>query len=454
MADTTLARLRDSDMWWSFRRSPTTVGAAVVTVLFFLGAIFAPWVAPYNPFDVKSLNLMDAFTPPLWNAAGSANHLLGTDNQGRDVLSAILYGTRVSLMIGLAAIVLSVTTDVLLGLLAGFRGGWVEGVIMRLADIQLTVPAILIALTLDGVARAALPKNVHDEIAIWVLVISIGFAYWPQFARVTRATTLAEAKDLYAAAKKAKIKHGVVQDKLWLPGLLKLKKLRDEGFFGKILSVRGEFGYWVFEGDRKPAQRPSWNYRKQDGGGIILDMLCHWRYVLDNLFGDVKSVSCLCATHIPQRIDESGKPYQVDVEDEVFATFEFEGGALAQVTTSWATRVKRDDLIQLQIDGTLGSAVAGGHKCFVQSLAATPKPAWNVDAPQAMDFDTQWQDVPDIEPFRNSYRAGWDQFLLHVAQDDPLRSTMLEGARDVQLTEACYQSYRERRWVGITPLLM
>src|SRR5215470_20360047 len=188
MADTTtaLARLRDSDMWWSFRRSPTTVGAAVVTLLFFMGAIFAPWVAPYNPFDVKSLNLMDAFTPP-----GGA-HLLGTDNQGRNVLSAILYGSRMSLVIGLAAIVLSVSTGVLAGLLAGFRGGWVEAAIMRLADIQLTVPAILIALTLDGVARAALPKNVHDEIAIWVLVISIGFAYWPQFARVTRATTLAE----------------------------------------------------------------------------------------------------------------------------------------------------------------------------------------------------------------------------------------------------------------------
>jgi peptide/nickel transport system permease protein len=201
MADTSaLGRLRDSDMWWSFRRSPLTVGAAIVTLLFFFGAIFAPWVAPYNPFDVKSLNLMDAFTPPAWNAGGSAAHLLGTDNQGRDVFSAILWGTRVSLMIGLAAIVLSVTTGVLLGLLAGFRGGWVEGVIMRLADIQLTVPAILIALTLDGVARAALPKNVHDEIAIWVLVLSIGFAYWPQFARVTRATTLAEKNKDYVNA--------------------------------------------------------------------------------------------------------------------------------------------------------------------------------------------------------------------------------------------------------------
>ena len=201
MSDTTtLARLRDSDIWWSFRSSPITIVAAILTALYFAGAILAPWVAPYDPFDVKALNLMDAFTPPAWAEAGSAKHLLGTDNQGRDVLSAILYGSRVSLMIGLAAIVLSVTTGVLLGLMAGFRGGWAEAVVMRLADIQLTVPAILIALTLDGVARVVLPKTVHDQVAIWVLVLSIGFAYWPQFARVTRATTLAEKNKDYVNA--------------------------------------------------------------------------------------------------------------------------------------------------------------------------------------------------------------------------------------------------------------
>lgn len=195
-----LAKLRDSDMWWSFRRSPLVVVASAVTLLYFIGAIFAPWIAPYDPFDVKSLNLMDAFTPPAWAEGGSAKHLLGTDNQGRDVLSAILYGSRVSLMIGLAAILLSVTTGVLLGLLAGFRGGWVEAIVMRLADIQLTVPAILIALTLDGVTRVVLPKNAHDNVAVWVLVFSIGFAYWPQFARVTRATTLAEKNKDYVNA--------------------------------------------------------------------------------------------------------------------------------------------------------------------------------------------------------------------------------------------------------------
>jgi peptide/nickel transport system permease protein len=197
---TVLARLRESDMWWSFRRSPLVVVASIVTLLYFIGAIFAPWIAPYDPFDVKSLNLMDAFTPPAWTEGGDIKHLLGTDNQGRDVFSAILYGSRVSLMIGMAAIVLSVTTGVLLGLLAGFRGGWIEAIIMRLADIQLTVPAILIALTLDGVTRVVLPKNVHDSVAIWVLVFSIGFAYWPQFARVTRATTLAEKNKDYVNA--------------------------------------------------------------------------------------------------------------------------------------------------------------------------------------------------------------------------------------------------------------
>ena len=196
----TLARLRDSDMWWSFRRSPLAVAAAMVTAVFFVAALFAPWLAPYDPFDARALNLMDAFTPPAWAEAGTRAHPLGTDNQGRDMLSAIMYGCRVSLMIGLAAIVLSVSTGVLLGLLAGFRGGWVESIIMRAADIQLTVPAILIALTLDGVARVVLSKNLHDQVAIWVLVLSIGFAYWPQFARVTRATTLAEKNKDYVNA--------------------------------------------------------------------------------------------------------------------------------------------------------------------------------------------------------------------------------------------------------------
>ena len=198
----TLSRARDSDLWWSFIRSPLTVAAAIVTALFILGALFAPWIAPHDPFNPATLNLMDAFTPPAWTADGKATFLLGTDNQGRDVLSAILHGCRISLAIGAAAICLSVTTGVGLGLLAGYRGGLADAIVMRLADIQLTVPAILIALTLDGVTRLVLPRGVHDQVAIWVLVASIGFAYWPQFARVTRATTMAEkGKDYVAAAR-------------------------------------------------------------------------------------------------------------------------------------------------------------------------------------------------------------------------------------------------------------
>ena len=260
------------------------------------------------------------------------------------------------------------------------------------------------------------------------------------------------AMAIVRAAQTAGVKAASVQDKVYLPGFHKLHKVRDSGFFGRILSARLDSGWWVFDGELHPAQRSSWNYRKKDGGGLVLDMYPHWRYLLTSLIGPIKAVSCRKVTQIPRRIDEAGRAYEVDVEDEVFATFEFESGAFAQVTSSWATRVKRDDLIQIQIDGTLGSALAGGHKCFVQSLAATPKPSWNVEAPQAMDFDTQWQEVPDVDPFKNSYRHGWEQFLRHVAQDDPLRSPVLEGAKDVQLTELCYQSDRERRWIDVPPL--
>jgi predicted dehydrogenase len=266
------------------------------------------------------------------------------------------------------------------------------------------------------------------------------------------ADSSAEAMEIVRAAKAAGVKAATVQDKVYLPGFHKLRKVKESGFFGRILSARLESGWWVFDGELYPSQRSSWNYRRQDGGGLVLDMYPHWRYLLSSLIGPIKAVSCRRITQQTKRWDERGKPFDVDVEDEVFATFEFESGALAQVTTSWASRVKRDDLIQIQIDGTLGSAVAGGHKCQVQSLAATPRPAWNVEVPQAMDFDTQWQEVPDHEPFKNSYRHGWEQYLRHIAEDAPLRSSLLEGAKDVQLTEACYRSDRERRWIDIEPL--
>jgi predicted dehydrogenase len=268
------------------------------------------------------------------------------------------------------------------------------------------------------------------------------------------ATTLAEALDLVRAARKARIKHGVVQDKLWLPGLLKLKMLRDTGFFGRILSVRGEFGYWVFEGDWQAAQRPSWNYKKNEGGGIILDMLCHWRYVLDNLFGEVKSVSCLGATHIPVRWDENGDPYRATADDAAYASFQLAGGVIAHFNSSWCVRVRRDDLLTLQVDGTHGSAVAGLRRCYTQSRVNTPKPVWNPDIPQPIDFLAResWQEVPDNAVTENAFKAQWALFLKHVAGEGGFRWNLLEGAKGVQLAEAGLKSWKARRWIDLPRL--
>ena len=266
------------------------------------------------------------------------------------------------------------------------------------------------------------------------------------------ATTVAEAIDLYRAARKAGVKHGVVQDKLWLPGLLKLKMLRDSGFFGRMLSVRGEFGYWVFEGDWQPAQRPSWNYRTEDGGGIILDMLCHWRYVLDDVFGKVKSVSCLGATHVPERWDEEGRKYKATADDAAYATFQLESGVIAHFNSSWATRVRRDDLLTLHVDGTHGSAVAGLRRCVSQSRVNTPKPVWNPDIPQPIHFYEGWQEVPDNIAWENAFKAQWELFLKHVAGEGDFPWDLLEGAKGVQLAELGLKSWAERRWLDVPAL--
>lgn len=260
------------------------------------------------------------------------------------------------------------------------------------------------------------------------------------------------AVNLAKTARASGLKHGVVQDKLFLPGLQKLKMLRDSGFFGKILSVRGEFGYWVFEGDWQKAQRPSWNYRKNDGGGIILDMLCHWRYVMDNLFGEVQAVSCLGATHIPQRVDEQGKVFDCDTDDAAYATFELEGGIIAQINSSWTTRVRRDDLVTFHVDGTHGSAVAGLHKCWTQHRVNTPKPVWNPDQPQTMNFFNDWEEVPDNWPADNGFKAQWEMFLRHVAEDAPWPYGLEAGAKGVQLAELGLKSWQERRWLDVPKL--
>lgn len=270
------------------------------------------------------------------------------------------------------------------------------------------------------------------------------------------ATHLAQAVEIASTAQRSGLKHGAVQDKLFLPGLRKLDMLRRAGFFGKMLSVRIEFGYWVFEGDLQPIQRPSWNYRREDGGGMILDMMCHWRYVLDNLFGKVKSISCIGATHVPQRWDEAGKAYPATADDAAYATAELVGHqgepVIAQLNMSWATRVRRDDLVTFHVDGTHGSAVAGLTDCRAQSRVTTPRPVWNPDQKQTMKFFDQWQEVPDTEVYDNGFKLQWEAFIRHVVDDAPYRWTLPEGAKGVQLVEAALQSWKERRWIDVPEL--
>ena len=266
------------------------------------------------------------------------------------------------------------------------------------------------------------------------------------------ATSTEVALELYRLCEKANVKHGVVQDKLWLPGMLKLKRLIENDFFGDILSVRGDFGYWVFEGHTVPAQRPSWNYRKQDDGGIIVDMLCHWRYVLDNIFGSVKGVFCLGATHIPERIDENGKPYTCTADDAAYSIFELEGGIIAQFNSSWTTRVRRDDLLTLHVDGTKGSAVAGLRDCWTQHYGNTPKPVWNPDIPNPIDFKEGWTKVPEQEDFDNAFKAQWELFLKHVVLETPFPWNLMEGAKGVQLAELGIESWEKKTWINIPEL--
>ena len=266
------------------------------------------------------------------------------------------------------------------------------------------------------------------------------------------ATNLEEALEVARVAERSDVKHGIVQDKLWLPGLMKLQRLIDRGFFGDILSVRAEFGYWVFSGYGQPAQRPSWNYRAEDGGGIIDDMFSHWNYVLETLFGEVESVTCLGKTHLPERVDESGEEYEATAEDAAYAIIELEDDVVAQINSSWAVRVKRDDLLEIQVDGTEGSAVTGLRECKTQHHANTPKPEWNPDTPTEHDFYDEWEDVPDNRIFENAFKQQWEAYIRHVVADEPFPWDFLDGAKGIQLTEASYRSWDEGRQVEVDDL--
>jgi predicted dehydrogenase len=268
------------------------------------------------------------------------------------------------------------------------------------------------------------------------------------------ATETAEALRLAKLVEDAGLKNGVVQDKLWLPGLRKLKMLKELGFFGRILSVRGEFGYWVFTGmdPDQPAQRPSWNYRAEDGGGIMIDMFCHWRYVIDHLFGPVKSLVACGATDIDERRAEDGQPYTCTADDSAYAMFLLEDGTMVQFNSSWCTRVRRDDLLTIQVDGVKGSAVAGLREVKTQPAANTPKPVWNPDIPQPIDFFEAWEDVPNNIEYDNAFKIQWEEFIRHVVLDTEWKYTLMEGAKGVQLAELGMQSWKERKWIDVPAL--
>ena len=268
------------------------------------------------------------------------------------------------------------------------------------------------------------------------------------------AVTTAEAIRIAKLAEDAGLKNGVVQDKLWLPGFRKLKMLKDMGFFGRILSVRGDFGYWVFTGldSDQPPQRPSWNYRAEDGGGMMIDMFCHWRYVIDNVFAPVKRLVSYGCTDLPERVAEDGSVYKATADDSAYAMFLLEDGVMAQFNSSWCTRVRRDDLLTIQVDGERGSAVAGLREVVVQSAAETPKPVWNPDIPQPLDFYGGWTPVPNNIAYDNAFKIQWEEFLRHVVLDTPWRYTLMEGAKGVQLAELGMQSWKEGRWIDVPAL--
>ena len=266
------------------------------------------------------------------------------------------------------------------------------------------------------------------------------------------APTVDEAMDLARLADRAGVKHGVIQDKLFLPGFAKLMAVRNSGFFGRILSVKIDAGSWIFDGTEQECQRPSWNYRKSEGGGLALDMMAHWRYMIDRLVAPVTDVCALMTTAIPQRVDEGGRSYKVDAEDTNYALLRMQGGAVGVITNSWATRPRRDDTMVVQIDGTQGSAVAGRFRCFTQSAAATPEAFTMAARPGGVDLMAHWQEVPETPGNKNPFRQCWETFLRHVAEDAPYLPTLVEGAKAVQLADLAYRSTAEQRWMKVPDL--
>lgn len=272
------------------------------------------------------------------------------------------------------------------------------------------------------------------------------------------AETLEEAIELAQIAQDRGLTAGVVHDKLYLPGLVKLRRLVEEGFFGRILSLRGEFGYWVFEGDHQQAQRPSWNYRREDGGSMTTDMFCHWNYVLEGIIGSVKSVTSKATTHIPVRWDEQDREYIATADDAAYGVFELEtpdgDPVVAQINSSWAVRVYRDELVEFQLDGTHGSAVAGLNKCVAQQRAHTPMPVWNPDLPVTESYRDQWLEVPANAELDNGFKLQWEEFLSDVIAGRDHRFGLLSAARGVQLAELGLQSSAERRTIDIPEITL
>jgi predicted dehydrogenase len=255
------------------------------------------------------------------------------------------------------------------------------------------------------------------------------------------AASVTDGRALMAAMEARGLKHAAVEDKQYLPGLRKLAALAQSGFFGRVVGFRLEFGWWVFDGIEEPCQRPSWNYRKSAGGGLILDMYSHFRYMIENILGPIERVACAAATAVPERVDEHGERYAVDVEDHSATLVALRSGAVGSVLASWATRVRRDDLMTFQIDGTYGSAVAGLHRCCAQSVADTPKvAAFNPMIDLGIGYASRWQQVPGAGPYPNPYRVGWEDFLRHLVTGVPMRSDFAAGIRDVAFAEACYRS--------------